>query len=117
MYNGDSTIQKSTITSKDVTVNRRFKRQLNKALKSFQIRNLSEHEILIHDFSIGNRAGFKLIESEFDRKNYRLPNGHILRMYLAHPNKIEQVLGVDVIYEMYDLKLNLVRFAHLQYKT
>lgn len=113
----DTTIQKNSITSKDVTANRSFKRQLNKALKSFQTRNLSEHELLNHDFSIENRSGFRLIDSEFDRKDYRLPNGNILRMYLAHPNKIEHVLGVDVIYEVYDLRLQLVRFAQLQYKT
>lgn len=110
-------IQQRTIADKDVKANKTYKRQLNTALKSFLSRKLTEHELLAHDFTAINRAGFKLIDSEFDRKDYKMQNGNILRMYLAHPNKIEYVLGVDVIYECYDLRLNLVRFVNLQYKT
>ncbi|TCC89109.1 hypothetical protein EZ428_15520 [Pedobacter frigiditerrae] len=113
----DATIQKNSKSSKDVKANRGYKKQLLSALKSFDVRKMNEHELLSHDFYIANRKEFKLIDEEVDRKDYRLPDGKILRLYLAHPNKIEQVLGVDVIYECYDLRLNMVRFAHLQYKT
>ena len=109
----DSTIQ----SVKDTRASKTYKKQLKAALKSFETRTLSEHQLLNHDFYIANSKEFKLIDEEVDRKDYRLPNGKILRMYLAHPNVVEHILGVDVIYECYDLKLNLVRFAHLQYKT
>jgi len=113
----DNIIQSNKEASKDGRANKNYKRQLVAALKSFITRTLSEHELLIHDFTAEEKPSFELIDKEFDRKDYNLPDGKILRIYLAHPNKIEYTLGVDVIYECYDLTLRQVRFANLQYKT
>jgi len=113
----DAIIQKNSGASKDVKANKSYKRQLIKARKSFITRDLNEHEILMHDFNAVDRPGFSLIDAEFDRKDYRMDDGKVLRIYIGHPNKIEQTLGVDVIYECYDLTLGMVRFANLQYKT
>lgn len=91
--------------------------QLNSAKEYFKERNLTEHKLLEHDFYISSRTKLTEIYSHASRKDYKLPNGNHFRMYLAHPDKIEHVLGADMIYEQYDLSRNLVRFAHLQYKT
>ena len=110
-------IQKNSVASKEVKANKSYKRQLIKAIKSFITRDLNEHEVLMHDFTAVDRPGIELIAREFDRQDYRMYDGKVLRIYMAHPNSIEQTLGVDVIYECYDLTLGLVRFTNLQYKT
>lgn len=110
----DATIHKSMNNK----ASKGYKRQLREALKSFQTREYTEHQLLSHDFHIVTRSDFKAIEGvEVDRRDYILPSGKRLRIYLAHPDKIEHVLGVDMIYEAYDMHYKLARFAHLQYKT
>lgn len=109
----------------DVTISRTLnnkqtksqKRQLKAALDYFETRELVENQLLNHDFSAAHRPGFSLINEDFNYKDYRLNNGKTLRIYLAHLTNIETKIGVDMIYELYDLELNLVRIAHLQYKT
>lgn len=91
--------------------------QLRTALQHFKTRELTEHMLLNHDFYIASRTKLKEVYNNANRKDYLLPNGNHFRIYLAHPDKIEQTLGADLIYEQYDLKLGLARFAHLQYKT
>jgi hypothetical protein len=93
------------------------KQKLMAALKHFESRVVTEHQLLNHDFYMANSSDFHLIDEEVDRKDYQLLNGNKLRVYLAHPNKVEHTLGVDMIYECYDLEKKLVRFVHLQYKT
>lgn len=96
---------------------KKYVSQLRTALQYFKTRELTEHALLNHDFFIVERTDFKEVYSNANRKDYQLPNGNHFRLYLAHPDKIEQTLGADLIYEQYDLKLGLARFAHLQYKT
>jgi len=91
--------------------------QLYVAREYFKERNLTEQKLLEHDFYISARTKLKEVYSGAGRKDYKLPNGNHFRIYLAHPEKIEHVLGADLLYEQYDLARNLVRFAHLQYKT
>lgn len=99
------------------TTTKSHKKQLKSALKCFETRDLIENQLLNHDFYIANRKGFSLIREDLDKKDYKLPNGKTLRIYLTHLTNTETKLGVDMIYECYDLTLNLVRIAHLQYKT
>ena len=91
--------------------------QLYNAKEYFKERSLTEQKLLEHDFYISTRTKLKEIYTSAGRKDYKLPNGNHLRIYLAHPDKIEHVLGADLVYEQYDFSRNLVRFAHLQYKT
>lgn len=92
---------------------------LRTALEFFKTRELTEHKLLNHDFYISSRNNMKEVPfiGNVNKKDYELLNGNHFRIYLAHPDKIEHVLGADLIYEQYDLKLGLARFAHLQYKT
>ncbi len=39
-----------------------------------------------------------------------------MRLRLLHPDKEEEILGSDLIYEQFDLEKQLVRFVHIQYK-
>lgn len=94
-----------------------YKKQLKAALIFFETRELVENQLLNHDFFVADRGDFSLIDQGCDRKDYKLSNDKTLRIYLAHMTNIETKLGVDMIYECYDLKYNLVRIAHLQYKT
>lgn len=94
-----------------------YKKKLKSALKCFETREMIENQLLNHDFYIANRKGFALFKEGCDHKNYRLSNGKTLRIYLVHMTNVETKLGVDMIYECYDLTLNYVRIAHLQYKT
>jgi hypothetical protein len=92
--------------------------QLKAAKEYFLPRTISEHKILEHDFYLAERDNIlgKPIYQNSSFKDYKLTDKNILRLRLAHPDKIEEALGADLIYEQFDLRLENVRFVHLQYK-
>lgn len=93
--------------------------ELKSALDFFTPRSVSEHKILARDFYLAEHGGKfaeKLYEDD-SYKDYRVSNTEILRLRLLHPDKAEAILGVDLIYEIFDLENEQVRFCHLQYKT
>lgn len=49
-------------------------------------------------------------------KEYSLPNGNLMQMRLLHNLPPEAVTGVDMVYEIIDIKNQKMRFIHLQYK-
>jgi hypothetical protein len=93
--------------------------ELAGAREYFMPREISEHKILSGDFYLADRSGYfsKPIYVNDSYKDYGLPNSNILRLRLLHPDQAESILGVDLIYEIFDLEKEQVRFAHLQYKT
>lgn len=93
--------------------------QYKSALEYFLPRNLSEHRILNRDFYLADRGGWcsQPIYKDDHYIDYALKNSNILRLRLLHPDNAEAVLGVDLIYEIFDLGNNRVRFCHIQYKT
>ncbi|MDD3878331.1 MAG: hypothetical protein PHT69_17055 [Bacteroidales bacterium] len=94
-------------------------RELKGALEYFQPRRISEHKILNRDFNSTLKNEYfnnKIYENECF-KDYELSDDRILRLRLLHPDKEEEILGADLIYEYFDLLEDKVRFVHLQYKT
>jgi len=90
------------------------------ALRYFAPRRVSEHKILIHDYNNTLASQHKYFAQEFDSneefKDFTLQNDKILRLRLYHPDKPEHITGTDVVYEIFDLLNERVRFIHLQYK-
>lgn len=77
----------------------------------------SENRILNHDMFLRQRADVvHQLYSHDHYQDYALDNHQVLRMRLLHPDKAEDILGVDLIYEIHDLSKMKVRFVHLQYK-
>jgi len=110
-------LEKAT-KSEDVRHLQRRMFQLKGALKYFLPRRVSEHRILENDFYKAQHPFFSKDIYEGDRfKDYKLPDNRVLRLRLLHPDKEEHILGADLIYEMYDVVNEQVRFVHMQYKT
>ncbi|MCS3868954.1 hypothetical protein J3D55_001870 [Chryseobacterium ginsenosidimutans] len=89
------------------------------AKEYFNPRKQSEHKSLNHDFYLRSRDDFfgKPIYETDNFKDYQITKDKVLRLRLLHPDKDEAILGVDLIYEHFDMRLEIVRFAHMQYKT
>lgn len=89
------------------------------AKEYFKPRNQSEHKSLSHDFNLPIRNEYlgKPLYSDGNFKDFQISKNKILRLRLLHPDREEAILGVDLIYEHFDLGLNKVRFAHMQYKS
>lgn len=89
------------------------------AKEYFTPRTQSEHKSLNHDFYLKSRDDYfgKPLYATDDFKDYKISKTKLLRLRLLHPDKDEAILGVDLIYEHFDLQFNRVRFAHMQYKT
>ena len=94
--------------------------ELKGALEYFEERRVSEHKVLERDFSnelnIKHDFFSKKIYENDQYRDYELTNNRRLRMRMIHPDKEEAILGADLIYEIFDLLNNQVRFVHLQYK-
>lgn len=93
--------------------------ELEAALEYFQPEDISENSILNHDFSLTSKHPFfeKKLYSNAKVKDYELSDNRILRLRLLHPDKAERIIGSDLVYEQFNLRTNMVRFIHLQYKT
>jgi hypothetical protein len=89
------------------------------AKEFFTPRVQSEHKSLSHDFYLSSRDDYfgKPLYQNDEYKDYKITDNKLLRLRLLHPDKDEAILGVDLIYEHFDMKLERVRFAHMQYKT
>lgn len=89
------------------------------AKEYFAPRTQSEHKSLNHDFYLRTRDdyfGKPLYETD-NFKDYKISKDKVLRLRLLHPDRDEAILGVDMVYEHFDLLNKRVRFAHMQYKT
>ncbi len=89
------------------------------AKEYFTPRNQSEHKTLNHDFYLRSRYeyfGEPLYEND-SYKDFKINKDKVLRLRLLHPDREETILGVDLIYEHFDMRTNRVRFAHMQYKA
>jgi hypothetical protein len=93
--------------------------ELLAAAKQFRPREVSEHKILNHDFYLAERGGYfgKTLYENDQYKDYKLSDNRVLRLRLLHPDHGETITGTDLIYEVFDLLNERVRFAHLQYKV
>ncbi|HEY6160436.1 MAG TPA: hypothetical protein VI112_04410 [Bacteroidia bacterium] len=89
------------------------------AKKTFREREVAEGRMLTHDVYLATRGDMfdPYKDPNMLHVDYKLPTGRRLRLRLLHPDKGEQILGADLIYEQHDLKRKLARFAHLQYKV
>ncbi len=84
----------------------------------FEPQKVLENTVLKHDFYLQGR-GEEIVHPgyRFDNyKDYKIGKEKILRIRLLHPERAEEILGVDMVYEHFDLKEKKVRFAHMQYK-
>lgn len=93
--------------------------ELIAAKEFFTPRTQSEHKSLNHDFYLRGRDDYfgKPIYENDNFKDYKITKDKILRLRLLHPDKEEGILGVDLVYEHFDMQFKRVRFAHMQYKT
>jgi hypothetical protein len=94
--------------------------RLEAALEHFKPAPFSEDHALHHDFTLAGRSheASKVLYEEAKEKSYVMNDGRILRVQLLHPEpSLEGILGTDMIYEVFDLSRERVRFVHLQYKT
>jgi len=108
-------------TDKDYKLLERKIKEYEAALRYFKPRRVSEHKILVNDFNNVLADKHDYFAQEFDSneeyKDFILANDKILRLRLYHPDKPEHITGTDVVYEIYDLLNERVRFIHLQYKV
>lgn len=93
--------------------------ELIAAKEYFTPRAQSEHKSLNHDFYLRGRDDYfgKPLYENDNFKDYKISKDKILRLRLLHPDREEAILGVDLVYENFDMQFNRVRFAHMQYKT
>ncbi len=89
------------------------------AKEYFTPRNQSEHKTLNHDFYLRSRYDYfgKPLYENDSFKDFKINKDKVLRLRLLHPDQEETILGVDLIYEHFDMRTNKVRFAHMQYKS
>ncbi|REC55525.1 hypothetical protein DRF62_06015 [Chryseobacterium piscium] len=89
------------------------------AKEYFTPRTQSEHKSLNHDFYLRTREDFfgKPIYENDHYRDYAITKDKVLRLRLLHPDKDEAILGVDLVYEHFNMENETVRFAHMQYKT
>lgn len=106
------------IESTNVSITKRIM-ELEIALDYFEPDEISENMLLNHDFALALKFDkiSKPIYEDEKLKDYKLADDRMLRLRFLHPDKSERILGADLIYEQFDLRLNKVRFVHLQYKT
>ncbi|KOF03645.1 hypothetical protein OB69_04930 [Roseivirga seohaensis subsp. aquiponti] len=91
--------------------------ELRSAREYFKPRQISEHKVLNQDFYLRSISSFdEPIYKNDNYKDYKIGKNKFLRLRLLHPDKDEEVLGVDLVYEQFDLQREQVRFVHLQYK-
>lgn len=93
-------------------------RELERAVRHFDHDRVFEDNVLRHDFMISTLPEYfgRQIYVNASFKDYILPKDRLLRMQMLHPGKAEHILGVDLIYEIFDKKNDRVRFIHMQYK-
>ncbi|MDQ0966878.1 hypothetical protein QFZ20_002281 [Flavobacterium sp. W4I14] len=79
---------------------------------------LTENRILNRDYNKIDRTNYanKLFEND-SYTDFEVNTNDILRVRFLHPDADEHVTGADLIYEQYDLALEMVRFVFLQYKV
>ncbi len=89
------------------------------AKEYFTPRNQSEHKSLNHDFYLRSRDDYfgKPLYENDHYKDYKINKDKVLRIRLLHPDKDEAILGVDMVYEHFNMESEKVRFAHMQYKS
>ena len=88
------------------------------AIDYFEPRKVSEHKILNRDFYLNAIKIPDAIKIYNDEQfvDYKLAEDRFLRLRLLHPDKEEEILGSDLIYEQFDFENDRVRFVHIQYK-
>lgn len=88
------------------------------AIEYFKPRKVSEHKILNRDFYLSSVNVPDALKIYNDEKfvDYKLSDDRFLRLRLLHPDKEEEILGSDLIYEQFDFAKERVRFVHIQYK-
>ncbi len=93
--------------------------ELEASLDYFEPEDISENSFLNHDFNLVSRHEYfeKKLYDTAKLKDYQLSGNRVLRLRLLHPDKAERIIGSDLVYEQFNLKTELVRFMHLQYKT
>jgi hypothetical protein len=92
--------------------------QLNKTKKYFEPRAPIENTVLRKDYGTNLRNNFisKPIYVGDNFQDFRVSENKILRVRLAHMEKLEGITGVDMVYEQFDLPREKVRFVSMQYK-
>ncbi|MGA9212354.1 hypothetical protein [Kaistella sp.] len=116
-------LDKLEIVLKTKTENNTFLKKrkfgLIAAKEYFTPRVQSEHKSLNHDYYLKTRDDYfgKPLYENDHYKDYAISRDKVLRLRLLHPDKDEAILGVDLIYEHFSMENELVRFAHMQYKT
>jgi hypothetical protein len=92
---------------------------LEAALENMRPRRLMESAILERDFRLIDRSylGAENMMQGDSFVDYVLPNNRRLRIRMLHPDRGEQVLGADLLYEKYNMFDETVRIALLQYKV
>lgn len=97
----------------------RQRRRLERASTFFSMERLlflEEDQVLRHDFHIPH-DGAELKSAYGIHRDFAINGNKILRVRMAHPTKVERLLGSDLIYEVFDRKTEKMRFIHLQYKV
>ncbi|MDQ3110512.1 MAG: hypothetical protein M3R17_11515 [Bacteroidota bacterium] len=94
------------------------RRRLNKLLLENKSRFslVTENQALMNDFH-AKRPGMKLEKSFAGKYNvYKTNTDQKFVLRFLHPGAAEAATGVDLIYEVYDVKKQLVRVISIQYK-
>jgi hypothetical protein len=89
--------------------------QLNKAKEELEPKKHTENQLIFRDANIVERNVPVLFAGQSFR-DFKLPEGDILRIRVLHPDKPEHITGADVIYEKHTLSLELVSLVAVQYK-
>lgn len=90
-------------------------KKLEEAREHLDPRSHSEHEVIFRDAYNIDRT----INSIYRGKSYNdfyLDEDKALRIRVLHPDKPEQIIGADLIYERHDVKKGLASLAAVQYK-
>lgn len=75
-----------------------------------------ESEVLLHDWNRGLDLPTFFPQKPHNYHDFALPGERVMRIWLTHATKAENITGVDFIYEYHRPKDNVARLAVVQYK-
>ena len=88
---------------------------LQLTLEELKPKKTTEHQVIFRDVYRVERD-LPVTREGKNSKQYQLDKDRALRIRVLHPDLPEHKTGADLIYEHLDMKRNVARIAHIQYK-
>ena len=91
-------------------------RKIRKEFEEQEFVRRRESEVLLQDWNRGIELPTFFSQKARNYHDFALPNERVMRVWLTHEIKVEDLAGVDFIYEYHQPKEKRARIAAIQYK-